>query len=74
MHFMITAEGFDTLITALYVKGDPFTTTDAVFGVKSSLLVDVKKVEDEEMAKKYDVSYNDWLIEWDFVSHMRGQG
>jgi len=74
MHFMITAEGFDTLTTALYVKGDPFTTSDAVFGVKSSLLVDAKKVEDEEMAKKYDVSYNDWFIEWNFVRYMRGQG
>ena len=67
MHFMIIAEGFDTLVTALYVRGDPFETSDAVFGVKSSLLIDVKTVPDEEMAKKYGVSKGDWLIEWDFV-------
>jgi hypothetical protein len=64
---MIMAEGFDTLVTALYVRGDPFETSDAVFGVKSSLIVDIKNVESEEMAKQYGVSVGDWLIEWDFV-------
>jgi protocatechuate 3,4-dioxygenase beta subunit len=67
MHFMIIADGFDTLITALYVKGDPFETSDAVFGVKSSLIVDVKPLEDEVMVKKYGVSKGDWLIDYDFV-------
>jgi protocatechuate 3,4-dioxygenase beta subunit len=67
MHFMVMAEGFDTLVTALYVRGDPFETSDAVFGVKSSLIVDVKTVETEAMAKQYGVSVGDWLIEWDFV-------
>jgi len=67
MHFMVMAEGFDTLVTALYVRGDPFETSDAVFGVKSSLIVDVKTVETEEMANQYGVSVGDWLIEWDFV-------
>jgi len=64
---MIIAEGYDTLVTALYVKGDPFMTSDAVFGVKSSLIVDVKTVEDESIAKKYGASKGDWLIDWDFV-------
>jgi protocatechuate 3,4-dioxygenase beta subunit len=67
MHFMIIADGYDTLVTALYVKGDPFETSDAVFGVKSSLIVDVKTVEDEAMAKQYGVTKGDWLIDWDFV-------
>ena len=67
MHFMIIAEGYDTLVTALYVKGDPFETSDAVFGVKSSLIIDVKSVEDEATAQKYGVTKGDWLIDWDFV-------
>jgi len=32
------ADGFDTLVTALYVRGDPFETTDTVFGVIPVLL------------------------------------
>jgi len=27
------ADGFDTLVTALYVCGDPFETADTTFGV-----------------------------------------
>jgi len=68
MHFMIIANGFDTLVTALYVKGDPFETSDAVFGVKSSLIVDIKTVDDAAMAKKYGVTKGHWLIDWDFVT------
>jgi hypothetical protein len=67
---MIIAEGFDTLVTALYVRGDPFETSDAVFGVKSSLIVDINNVPDEAMAKKYGVTKGDWLIDWDFVASL----
>lgn len=73
MHFMIIADGYDTLITALYVRGDPFETSDAVFGVKSSLIVDVKNVQDEAMAKQYGVTKGDWLIDWDFVWSKAGR-
>jgi hypothetical protein len=51
----------------LYVHGDPYETSDAVFGVKKSLIVDVEKVEDTSIAKKYDVQEQDWLIKYDFV-------
>ena len=33
------APGYEELTTALYFKGDPYLTSDAVFGVKSSLIV-----------------------------------
>jgi catechol 1,2-dioxygenase len=39
LHFMITAEGYRRLITALYFDGDPYLDSDAVFGVKDSLVV-----------------------------------
>ena len=48
---------------SLYVKGDLIESFDVVFGVKSSLIVDVKIVEDESMAKKYGISKGDWLID-----------
>ena len=40
MHFMFEKPGYDHLITALYIRGDPYETSDAVFGVKETLLVD----------------------------------
>lgn len=40
LHFMITAPGHSTLVTHLFNQNDPYLESDAVFGVKSSLLVD----------------------------------
>jgi len=39
LHIQIEAPGYETLTTALYFEGDPYLTSDAVFGVKSSLIV-----------------------------------
>ncbi len=47
--------------------GDPYESSDAVLDVKTSLIVDVLKVEDASIAKKYDVHEQDWLIKYDFV-------
>ncbi|GAA6004384.1 hypothetical protein JCM10207_000696 [Rhodosporidiobolus poonsookiae] len=52
LHMMFVAEGYEQLITALYFKGDPYLQSDAVFGVKTSLVVDPTYVEDEAEAKK----------------------
>lgn len=51
---------------ALYLRGDPYETSDAVFGVKQSLVVDLGKV-DKETAEKYGVKEGIWLLEHDFV-------
>ena len=58
--------GFDHLITALYLRGDPYETSDAVFGVKESLLIDLGTV-DAEMAETYGVKEGTKLISYDFV-------
>ena len=39
IHFMISAPGYRTLVTHLFFEGDKFLESDAVFGVKSSLVV-----------------------------------
>lgn len=39
IHFMIGAPGYDTLVTHLFVEGDTYLESDAVFGVKDSLIV-----------------------------------
>lgn len=53
--------------SSLYIRGAPYETSDAVFGVKSSLIIDVGKVEDEAVAQKYGVKATDWAINYDFV-------
>jgi catechol 1,2-dioxygenase len=39
---MISAPGYRTLITHLFVAGDKYLDSDAVFGVKPSLIVKPK--------------------------------
>lgn len=40
LHFMVTAPGFRTLVTHIFVRGDELLTSDSVFGVKESLVMD----------------------------------
>jgi hydroxyquinol 1,2-dioxygenase len=40
LHFLVKAPGYDTLVTHLFVKGDPHIGSDAVYAVKPSLIVD----------------------------------
>lgn len=39
LHMMFKAPGYKTLTTALYPEGDVYLNSDAVFGVKKSLVV-----------------------------------
>ncbi|MEM5318225.1 intradiol ring-cleavage dioxygenase [Paraburkholderia sp. JHI869] len=43
LHFMITAPGHSALVTHLFNQNDPYLDSDAVFGVKPSLLVDYRE-------------------------------
>jgi hydroxyquinol 1,2-dioxygenase len=38
LHFMISAEGYQPLVTHIFVDGDMYLDSDAVFGVKQSLI------------------------------------
>lgn len=68
LHMMFQARGFVELITSLYFKGDIFITSDAVFGVKSSLITDPRKVSDAAEAHRYGFKSDEfWLLEKDFV-------
>ena len=53
--------------SALYPRGDPYETSDPVFGVKESLTVDLSTVTDPDMAARYDVPLGMSLLTYDFV-------
>jgi hydroxyquinol 1,2-dioxygenase len=40
VHFMIQAPGYETLVTHVFRDGDTYLDSDAVFGVRSSLIAD----------------------------------
>lgn len=45
VHFRVSAPGYDTLITHIFVAGDRWLESDAVFGVRSSCIADFIKHE-----------------------------
>jgi hydroxyquinol 1,2-dioxygenase len=56
LHFLITAPGYETLITHVFRSDDPYLDSDAVFGVRQSLIADWKQQPD-----------GSYLVEYDFV-------
>ncbi len=42
MHFMLTAPGYERVVTHTFVDGDQWLTSDAVFGVKASLIASME--------------------------------
>ena len=46
MHFMITAPGYQRLVTHTFVGDDPWLASDAVFGVKETLIAPFVPAED----------------------------
>lgn len=69
LHMMFNAKGHEQLITALYFKGDPYLKSDAVFGVKTSLIVEPVLVKDEERAKElgFKEGKEFWELKKDYV-------
>lgn len=55
LHFIVSAPGFKPVVTQLFTEGDEYLESDAVFGVKNSLVVTYEKDGDE------------WKVGYDFV-------
>lgn len=74
IHFWVKKDGYDELITALYMKDDPYENSDAVFGAKKDLIVSPKKIEDPELAKQLGMKVGDYHIEFDIVLMSQEEG
>jgi catechol 1,2-dioxygenase len=58
MHFMVTAPGYQKLVTHTFVGDDPWIGSDAVFGVKATLIAPFERVRDSRAT---------WRSPFDFV-------
>jgi hydroxyquinol 1,2-dioxygenase len=52
IHFLVTADGYQDVTTHLFVADSPYLDSDAVFGVKESLVRDFPWVDDPARAKE----------------------
>jgi len=67
IHFMISAEGYQPVTTELFVSGDPYLDSDAVFGVRESLIVSFVRNDSKEDAQQWNVSVPFYTVDYDFV-------
>lgn len=58
MHFIVSAPGFQKVITHTFVGDDPYLTSDAVFGVKGTLVAPYERLEGAD---------TQWRSPFDFV-------
>ena len=58
MHYMIRADGFQKLVTHTFVGGDSYLTSDAVFGVKATLVAPFSRIDGGDTL---------WRSDFDFV-------
>ncbi|MGV8949960.1 MAG: intradiol ring-cleavage dioxygenase [Cypionkella sp.] len=63
MHFIVSKDGFDTIVTHTFVDGDTYLQSDAVFGVKQSLIARFDPVTNGDTK---------WMSHFDFVMHKGG--
>lgn len=67
LHYIITADGFEKLTTHIFDPDDRYIHSDAVFGVKESLLADFRRIEDPARAAELEFDGWFWEVEHDFV-------
>lgn len=58
MHFLVTADGYQKLVTHTFVNDDPYLESDAVFGVKQTLIAKFERNKNKDIL---------WRSEFDFV-------
>jgi hydroxyquinol 1,2-dioxygenase len=66
MHAVVSAPGYQQVITHVFVEGDPYLDDDAVYAVKNSLVGKYKKVSNAAEAKKLGMSTPFLKLDWDF--------
>ncbi|WP_377274175.1 intradiol ring-cleavage dioxygenase [Rhizobium sp. R86522] len=73
LHYIIKAEGYETLVTHIFDPDDQYIHSDAVFGVKESLLAKFDRRRDPQRAAEYGFSEEFWEVKHDFVLVQKNQ-
>jgi protocatechuate 3,4-dioxygenase beta subunit len=67
IHFIVAAEGHQSVTTELFAEGDPYLDSDAVFGVRASLVVPFVRCEAADEAARLNVPAPFYTVDFDFV-------
>lgn len=67
LHYILEAAGHDRLVTHIFDPDDPYIASDAVFGVKESLLAKFDLIQDPDAIKAAGFDRPFYLVEHDFI-------
>jgi len=67
LHFIVGAQGFRPITTHIFTPDCPYLHSDAVFGVKESLVADFQTVDDAKKAAELGFPNPFISVHWDFV-------
>ena len=67
IHFMLSAPGYQKIITHLFKRGTEYLETDVVYGVKQELIADFHRHEPGVAPTGETVDTPFWTIEYDFI-------
>jgi protocatechuate 3,4-dioxygenase beta subunit len=67
IHFIVGAKGYQPITTHYFPPDDPYLASDAVFGVKESLIVEFKLNDSKKAMKQHGFDRPFWEVECDFV-------
>jgi len=66
IHFIVSAPGFEPVTTHIFLEGDEYIESDAVFGVKDSLVVPFVQKTAAETPEEETLSGPFWRADFDF--------
>jgi hydroxyquinol 1,2-dioxygenase len=67
IHFIVTAPGYRTLTTHIFVAGSEYLESDAVFAVKKSLIAECAVSDDAEEGARYGLNSPFCYMNFDFI-------
>jgi protocatechuate 3,4-dioxygenase beta subunit len=67
LHFLVTAPGYEKLVTHIFTPDCPWLNDDAVFGVRESLIADFRIVDDAALAAERGLPNPFREVTWDVI-------
>ncbi|MCE7058407.1 hypothetical protein LZF95_27300, partial [Algoriphagus sp. AGSA1] len=66
IHFIITAPGYEPIITHIFTPDCEYLDQDAVFGVKESLVADFQFIDSPGKTAAPTLDVPHWRVDWHF--------
>ncbi len=67
LHYIVEADGYETLVTHIFDPDDPYIHSDAVFGVKEALMADFVEITDPDRQAPQSKGRPNYEVTHDFI-------